>query len=361
MRKTRYFILFFLVISIGLLHVFTPGHLMLYHGIYRRLSYIPIALAGTWFGLPGGLLIAVLSSVAFIPHLLLYIGQGPEMYMGEIIEVFLYLAAGSVIGFIAGREANIREKYRQVAEKLESSYQKLHQETELLLDAEKQLAASQKFSALGQLSASMAHEIKNPLASIRGTAEIFLDEFPVGHEKREFAEILLKEASRLNATVDDVLRFSRGQQKIEGKREPLAEVVERVAKLVATHLRKKHIELEIDGLENGRSFSVYGDKISQVLLNIILNSIDALSQNGRVILKVASHEDGVEIIISDNGPGIPLEQQGRIFESFVTGKEGGTGLGLSISKKIVESYGGRITCADSEIGGASFSVFLPNS
>jgi signal transduction histidine kinase len=331
----------------------------LYHGIYRRFSYIPIALAGIWFGLRGGILIAVLSSLAFIPHLLLYIGQGPELYMGEVMEVFLYLAAGSSIGFIAGREAQIREKYRVVAEKLETSYQKLHNETELLLEAEKQLAASQKFSALGQLSASLAHEIKNPLASIRGAAEIFLDEFPEGHPKREFAKIMLKETSRLNVTVNDVLGYSRGQQKIDGKREPLSDVIERVANLVGIHLKKKYIKFDMSGLENGRDFLVNGDKISQVLLNIILNSIEALSQNGRVVLQVSLQEEGVEIVMSDDGPGIPEQERQRIFESFVTGKEGGTGLGLAISKKIVESYGGSIRYRDSEIGGASFAVFLP--
>jgi signal transduction histidine kinase len=113
------------------------------------------------------------------------------------------------------------------------------------------------------------------------------------------------------------------------------------------------------GVENGRRFLVDGDKISQVLLNIILNSIEALTEKGRVVLQVDAKEDSIEVRISDNGPGIPVAERERIFESFVTGKEGGTGLGLAISKKIVESYGGSIIYRDSELGGASFSVYLP--
>ena len=192
MKKLAYSGLVLVVIAIGLLHFFTPGYLVLYHDTFRRLSYFPIVLGAIWFGVRGGLSLAILSSIAFIPHLLLYVGQGPEMYIGEFMEVVLYLAAGTVTGFIAGREARLQEKYKNVAEKLEKSYDRLHQETELLIEAEEQLSQSQRLSALGQLSASLAHEIKNPLSSIKGTAEIFLDEFPEGHPKREFVTILLR-------------------------------------------------------------------------------------------------------------------------------------------------------------------------
>lgn len=361
MRKLAYCGLVLVVIAIGLLHFFTPGYLVLYHDTFRRLSYFPIVLGAIWFGLWGGLSIAVLSSIAFIPHLLLYIGQGPQLYIGELMEVVLYLAAGTVTGVIAGREARLQEQYRKVAQKLEKSYDRLHEEAELLLEAEAQLSKSQRLSALGQLSASLAHEIKTPLSSIKGTAEIFLDEFPADHPKREFVLILLKEVDRLNATVEEVLQYSRGQHQDTQATEPVAQILDRVGKLLETHLRKKAIQLEVSGRQSAGDFPVAGAKMTQVFLNIIINAIDALPSNGKITVDSRKIAGGLRISICDNGPGIALAKTEQVFEPFITGKEDGTGLGLSISRKIVESYGGTISCFNLAAGGACFEVFLPEA
>lgn len=341
------------VVAIGLLHFFTPGHLHFYHDTFRRLTYFPIVLGGLWFGMRGGLILAGLSSLAFIPHLFHYFSQGPDAYFSELTEIVLYLATGLVVGVIADRERKLRGK-------LESSYKRLHRETAQLLEAEKQLAASQRFSALGRMSASLAHEIKNPLGSIRGAAEIFLDEFPPGHPNREFVEILLKETVRLNSTVDKVLRYSQGRPEEESEAaEPLAVVLERLAALVAGPLRKKGISYQARGLASVADLPVPAHRLAQVFLNLLLNAIDAVPVQGEIILSVARQDDGCRVTVADNGPGVPVADRERIFEAFHTGKEDGTGLGLLISRKIVESLGGAITVADRPGGGATFTVFLP--
>ena len=361
MRKILFAILVLVVIGIGLLHFFTPGYMIFYHDTFRRLSYFPIVLGAIWFGVWGGLILAVLSSIAFIPHVLLYIGDSTGTYFGELTEIILYIAAGTVTGIIASRESRLRNRYKDLSEKLEKSYDKLHRETQLLLEVEEQLSAAQKLSALGQLSASLAHEIKNPLSSIKGTAEILLDEFPEGHPKKEFVEILLKETKRLNNTVEEVLKFSRrgtkGTQKEE--LEPLSQVIDRVTSLLASQLRKKSIKLTVTGWEEGKTFFVAGEKLSQVFLNIILNGIDAVPPKGEITIETMEKDEGLTVKLKDNGPGIPDELKGKIFSAFYSTKEEGTGLGLSISKRIVESYGGKLTLSDAETGGACFSVFLP--
>lgn len=359
MRKILFLSLLAVVIAIGLLHFFTPGHLIFYHDTYRRLSYFPIVLGAVWFGVRGGLTLAILSSFAFIPHVLLYVGRGFEQYLSELTEIVLYLAAGIVTGIIAGREARLRIKYEKLSEKLEKSYARLHEETEQLIEAEEQLAISQKLSALGQLSASLAHEIKNPLSSIKGTAEILLDDFPEGHPKREFVEILRKEAARLNNTVEEVLRYSRGQRAKEESTEPLSGVISRTIKLLDSHLRDKAIQFSLNGQDQGDNFYVVGDKISQVVLNIMLNAIDAVPKKGKVSLEVLKEAQGCSLVFKDNGPGVPDSDKEHIFETFFSGKEDGTGLGLVISRKIIESYGGSITITDSEEGGACFTILLP--
>ncbi len=364
MRKILFAVLVLVVITIGMLHFLTPGYMIFHHDMYRRLSYFPIVLGAIWFGFWGGLVLAVMSSIAFIPHVLLYIGQGAETYLSELTEIILYLAAGSVTGIIAGRESLLRRRYKELSEKLEKSYAKLHRETQLLLEVEEQLSAAQKFSALGQLSASLAHEIKNPLASIKGTAEILLDEFPAGHPKREFVEILLKETTRLNNTVEEVLQFSRrgrdtpGQKDTQG--EPLSGVIERVKNLLANQMAKKSITFSITGAEAGNSFFVAGDKLSQVFLNLILNAIDAVPDRGAIAVSIKKQDNTMLVSFEDNGPGVPPENREKIFTPFYSSKEGGTGLGLSISRKIIESYGGQITVSPAENGGSCFTVRLPD-
>ena len=359
MRKALFAFLVVIVITIGLLHFFTPGNLFFYHDTYRRLSYFPIVFGAIWFGFRGGLFLAVMSSIFFIPHILLFIGQGPETYINELMEVILYLAAGSVTGLIVNKENQLRQQYKLLSEKLEKSYVKLHDETQLLIEVEEQLSASQKFSALGKLSASLAHEIKNPLSAIKGTAEILLDEFPEGHPKREFTQILLKEVSRLNTTVEEVLQYSRGQRGTSAATEPVSLVINQVAGLLKSQLKKKGVSLEIEQEPAAEHFHVDTGKLSQVFLNIILNAIDVVPKGGRIIIRIAQDESGIITTIGDNGPGVRAEDRERIFTPFVSNKEDGTGLGLSISRKIVESYGGRLTVSDSELGGACFTVFLP--
>jgi signal transduction histidine kinase len=369
-RKIQYGALLVVVLLIGVLHFVTPGQYMFFHDTYRRLSYFPIVVGGLLFGLGGGISIAILSSIAFIPHLLLLIGQAPQAYLSELTEIILYISAGALTGMIAGREQRLREKYRQLSEKLETSYESLHAETAQLIEAEKHLSEVQKFSALGQMSASLAHEIKNPLGSIKGAAEILLDDYPASHPKHEFVDILLKETDRLNQTVEDVLQFSRRKPGPLGLQESFTDVVARVEALLFKQFSEKKIKFSILGLKDTTGLSVVADKMVQVLLNLLLNAYDAVDKGGEISLRVRSSargkpgtsgDAGYLILIRDNGSGIPEELWDRVFEPFVTEKDGGTGLGLFISRKIIESFGGSLFLSKSEVSGACFSIFLPIS
>lgn len=362
-RKTlNLSILIGVVIGIGVLHGVTPGDKFLLHELYRRLNYFPVVIGGLLYGVRGGLILGLCTAVAFIPHLSHFDQMGWFFYLSESTEIILYMAAGLVTGFIAGKEKKLREKYQEISEKLERSYKKLHEETEMLIEVEEQLRVNQKLSALGQMSASLAHEIKNPLASIRGTAEIFLDEFPPEHPKREFVEILIKEAERLNNTVDEVLHFSRRQQDTTKKipeLEPLLSTITRVATLLENKFFKKRIQLETNIDDSASEYLVDGDKMSQVLINLLLNSFEAVSEGGKISLTVEKRNDRMAIIVADNGPGIPEQDRKKIFTPFYSNREEGTGLGLAISSRIVESYGGRILLDPSAEGGAEFTVEMP--
>jgi signal transduction histidine kinase len=359
--KILFLALLVAVVAIGLLHLFTSGDFIFYHNIYRRLSYFPIVLGGLWFGVAGGLGIAVLSSIAFIPHVLLYVGHGPQAYLSELMEIVLYLAAGLLVGVISGRQTRLREGYQQLSEKLQASYVRLHDETAQLIEAEARLAAAQKFSALGRLSASLAHEIKNPLASIKGTAEILRDEFPKDHPKREFVDILFKETGRLHDTVEEILHYSKGRpQEKEEATELLATVARHVGALLERQLREKQVRFTLPENDEAQHLMVESAKFSQVLLNLCLNALDAVRPGGQIWLMAENAADGGwRISVCDDGPGVPEAEKERIFEPFYSGKADGTGLGLLISRKIVESYGGSLRVTDRPGGGACFEILLP--
>jgi len=348
------------VAVIGILHAITPGYMIFYHDTYRRLSYFPIAIGAILYGLWGGICLAVLSCMAFVPHLYMFWARGPEAYYSELSEMIFYLAAGVVIGLISSRENRLREKYKTLSERLAGSYKRLHQQASQLVEAEKQLGQSQKLSMLGHVSASLAHEIKNPLASIKGAAEILADEVPAGHPKYEFIEIMRSEISRLNHSVDDVLTYCRGQQHQDRSRQaPVEKIIHRVVSLLETRFKEKSIDITLHSESDTHVFFTNEDAMIQVLMNIMINAVDAVKKNGKIRIDFGPHENGYRIRISDDGPGIDESKAKEVFQSFITFKEDGTGLGLSISKRIVESLGGKIVIKESSLGGAAFLILLP--
>ncbi|WP_299981489.1 ATP-binding protein [Desulfobacula sp.] len=360
MKRLLFLLLLAFVVMIGVLHTLTPGYMIFYHDTYRRLCYFPIAIGAILYGLRGGICLAVLSCLAFVPHLYMFWARGPEAYYSELSEILFYLAAGVVIGLISSRENKLKEKYKNLSEKLAGSYKRLHDQASQLVEAEKQLGESQKLSLLGHVSASLAHEIKNPLASIKGAAEILADEVPENHPKYEFIEIMRSEISRLNHSVEDVLKYCRGQQhRDKGRQESVEKIINRVVLLLESGLKEKSIQVSIQSESDKNGFVTDEAAMIQVLMNIIINAVDAVEKNGRILIEFGKHENGYFISISDDGPGIDEDLVKEVFQSFVTFKEEGTGLGLSISKKIVESLGGKIVIEESTLGGAAFTIYLP--
>ena len=378
MKKSIFLLLSALVVVLGCLHYWTPGHHIFLHDTYRRLGYFPITIGGIIFGLWGGLFFAVISCLAFVPHLYMFWAQGPEAYYSELSEILFYLIAGLVVGLISSRQARLREKYRGLSEKLSVSYQRLHDQTRQLLQIEEQLSSNQRLSLLGQVSASLAHEIKNPLAAIKGAAEILADEVPKGHDKYEFVTIMRSQISRLNQSVEKVLDFCRGEQKKDATQynfQPVQVIVEEVLKLLDPQLRQHRIEL-ITHIEPGENpVTVQSASLGQVLMNVLLNAIDAAGDNGKIRIQAEpdvtdagladksqtqGRTPGYTIHVSDSGPGIPDNEEVQVFEPFFTRKDSGTGLGLSISRKLIESIGGTIMLDRSGLGGAGFLIRIPD-
>ena len=359
-KITVFVLMVIMVGAIGVLHAVTPGYMILYHDTYRRLSYFPIVIGAILYGIRGGLILSLLSCLAFVPHLYTFWAEGPEAYYSELSEILFYLAAGVVIGLISSSENRLRKKYQDLSEKLGRSYERLSKQASRLLEAEKQLGESRKLSMLGRVSASLAHEIKNPLASIKGAAEILADEVGEDHPKYEFVEIMRAEISRLNHSVEKVLDYCRGSRsKQDHEFKPVGKVIDHVLSLMHTQVKEKAIRTDVRYKGAANEIEIQEAPVIQILLNVLINAADAVNRKGRIQVTAEPAENGIGLSVEDDGPGIDEALKDNVFHSFVTYKEGGTGLGLSISKKIVESLDGTISITRSRMGGAAVNIWVP--
>jgi signal transduction histidine kinase len=346
-----------MVTVITVLHYVTNLHDVRIHDIYRRLYYVPIVLAGLWFALRGGVITALTVSVLFIPHVLFQWKHHPTVEPEQYLEIVLYNVIGILTGYLTGREREQQNLYRQTAQQLETSYAELRRQADQILEFEEQLRRADRLSALGELSAGLAHEIRNPLASIRGTAEILRDGIAAADPRAEFATILIREVDRLNRVVADFLDFSRPAG-VSQERLDLVATVQEVLTLTKLAARKKRVELT---LSSGGPLELVADgaQLKQAFLNLILNAFEAMPDGGTLRVSVTEHSGEIAIRFTDSGVGIAPQHLEQIFSPFFTTRRDGTGLGLAITQRIVAAHGGRIE-VESQVGtGTTFSVILP--
>ncbi len=357
------------IVVVSFAHYHTSLHLHRFHAIYDRLYYLPIFAAALWFGLKGGLGASLGSSALYAPHILLQWrllpGQAPERYL----EILLFNVVGVVTGLLAERAKRQGDLYRRASEERAAAYRELQKTSNRLLLLEQRLRKGERSFALGEMSATLAHEFMNPLGSIKGAAEILSDEIPPGHEKRAFLDILLKEAERMERTARETLRFGREVRPVLARCNPNA-LVDTVLLLAREEARQHGVDIRAELAENVREVLLDEDRIQQVLLNLVTNAVQAMPGGGSVTIRTRWIEkpegsqhthrgEGVCISVEDTGPGIPPEDMGRIFEAFYTTKPEGTGLGLAIVKRIVEAHGGFIRAESLPGRGSRFSVWLP--
>jgi two-component system sensor histidine kinase HydH len=224
------------------------------------------------------------------------------------------------------------------------------------------LSEAERLAAAGELAAGVAHEIRNPLAAIvNATTLLERTETLTPEERASTLDAVRNEARRLNRILSDFLVFARprGPRRLPGD---IREVVDHVAALIRDDpARAGLVELEICVDPAVPSFAFDADQLTQVLLNIALNGIEAMGGRGRLSLEVGRSNGHILIAISDTGRGIPPEERLRVFEPFFSRKRGGTGLGLTIARRIVAAHGGRIDLESTPGQGTRFTIALPTS
>ncbi|MBC7961365.1 MAG: sensor histidine kinase [Steroidobacteraceae bacterium] len=355
----RPIILMSFVIGISLLHYLTPLHLHYLHDIFQRFYYLPIILAALWYGFRGGLLCSIIVSVAYAPHILFQWGGHLTVEMEKYLEIVMYNTVGGVTGLLSQRERERSLELQKTARGLEESYQKLQHQSERIIVIEEQLRRAEKLSTLGEMAAVLAHEIRNPLGSIRGTAEILKDDYRPGDPKHEFIEIQIKETERLNRVVEDFLRMARPQP-ADLQPCPVQEELETIVTLVSNDARERRIKLVLQPPPFAVVIRADGEKLRQAFLNIIINALQATPPGGSLVISTTVSQTALcEIRFRDSGPGIDADALAKIFEPFFTTKPSGTGLGLAITKKIIESHGGTLLVESEPGQGTTVVVGLP--
>jgi two-component system sensor histidine kinase HydH len=221
---------------------------------------------------------------------------------------------------------------------------------------------SERLASLGRLAAGVAHEIRNPLSSIRGFAQYFMRRLKGQEEEQGYASIMVKEVDRLNRVISELLDFARPK---EPHREPqaLEEIIDYSLKLLQSEFSQLKIKVEKSFEPDLPKVEVDRDQISQALLNLFLNSLESIEGGGKIeiSLKKLSQPPVLEVAIMDTGRGIAREDLGKVFEPFFSTKRKGSGLGLAIVHQIVEGHGGDIAVDSREGMGTTFRITLPMS
>ena len=226
-----------------------------------------------------------------------------------------------------------------------------------------QLVRAEKLAAIGQLAASIAHEVGNPLQAIQGFLALFLEQCAPDTPNRNFLELSEDEIERIVQVIARLRDLYRPRADVVAP-VVLNDLVNNVLLLTSKQMEHHHVQIHTDLAPNLPQVHVVADQIKQVLLNLVLNAIDAMKQGGALVVRTVARVDAgdapvVDIMISDSGVGILPDQIPHIFDGLHTTKDRGMGLGLYTSKAIIERHMGRINVASTLGEGTTFTITLP--
>jgi signal transduction histidine kinase len=223
---------------------------------------------------------------------------------------------------------------------------------------ERRLSRAENLAAMGRLTATLAHEIKNPLAIIRGSAERLGRLDP---ESRRWADSVIEETDRLGRTVGRYLQFARGGEETAGDGDAARALGETLDLLEGEFRARRASLTRPEPVPEALPVTLDNESLKQVFLNLMLNALEAIGEGGRVVVSVEPGPARITVRVADDGPGIPAETLRQLGHPFVTTKASGSGLGLFLSRRLVQSAGGALDIASGAGRGTTCTVHLPRT
>jgi signal transduction histidine kinase len=327
---------------------------------YWPVFFVPVTTAAMYFSPVGTLAWTVATSAAYCAYLIPAVKQFELGWSGlsELLlrNLFFFLVAMTVNRFVMDYRVQVR-RYQLLSQSLAEANSNLRQ-------AQEEAQRAERLAALGQLSAGLAHEIRNPLGVIKGSAEILNQKLSAADElSKELSGYIYTEVNRLSALVSRFLDFARPSQ-LDLKPEEVTELVERSLKTVAEQGATAKIEIVREYAPSLPKARIDSELCEQAFTNLLFNACEAMGEEGRLVVRIYPVKHGAEppreiaVEIADSGAGVPEQSKEQIFNPFFTTKKTGVGLGLSIVSKIIDAHGGSVKLVSSPGHGACFRVTL---
>jgi two-component system sensor histidine kinase HydH len=329
-KYVRVTIISLLVAAILFLHYFTLPHRAYYHAVYRMLFYLPLIMAGFWFGMKGALSVCAAVLLLFSPYVVMRWHGLSLQEFDTLLEGVLYIAAAFILGLLSEREKKERAARVQ----------------------------AERLAAIGKAVAEVAHDMKTPLMAIGGFTKQVARSLQSDNPNRRKLNIVLQQTDRMESMVREMLDFGR-PLRLESTRANLNELVRSTLVVGQPMAKEAGVEAEIQLEPTLPDLFLDGPRMEQVILNLFVNAVQASPAGQAVRVRTFMKRNRVILEVSDSGSGIKDEKFERVFQPFFSTKKGGTGLGLAIAKKIVEVQGGQIGFHANPGKGVTFTIAFP--
>lgn len=332
--------------------------------VYWIVYLLPIAVAASNLNLRLTLLTCAVSGLLFFSQIPPRLYLDPEVRHEEIPEFLVFGVTFFIIGLLVHSFSDIHRRQLQAQKNLNEqllvNQAALQDSLARLGEAEENLRRKERLAALGEMSAGIAHEIRNPLGVISSSAQLIekkLAGVPV--DVGQLLGIIQEESNRINGLVTDFISFGRPGEPVLRPCN-LSVFLQRAAEHVEGLARQRNVVIDVEPGGAPLSVRIDADMMQQVLLNLLLNALAAVESGGRIQLRAYREENRICFEVEDNGCGVPLENQERIFDPFFTTRDQGTGLGLANAYRIVEVHGGDLRMRSGLGQGSVFTVCLPS-
>lgn len=323
---------------------------------YFLILLLPVVSAATYLGVVATLIFTLLACGSYLSFLLFvdfsYYVIEPDQIRVLIMRLLFLAVVGNLVNALSAALRVQSANYQQAAEQLAEANRSLS-------EAEAAVRRADRLAALGQLTAGLAHELRNPLGTMKASAEVLARNVAEGNAvAREMAEFISSEVDRTNSLVTRFLDFAR-PLKLKLAPADLAEVLDRAIAQVERGVPQYHVTIYKNYSPDLVPFPFDAELMERVFYNLLLNAAQAAPENGVITVKTRKAGGNAEAAVIDRGPGIDPAAVEQIFNPFFTTKPDGVGLGLAIVSKIVDEHGGKIAVESEPGKGSVFRVYLP--